>query len=67
MGVGEVRDTPEGLADVTITRKELTRRRWRAGDNADFIWGLLITGCAIGRLIWQQNVRLAGAGGGETS
>lgn len=67
MGVGEVGDTPEALADVAINLKECTRRRWRVEDSDDFIGGLLITGCAVGRLIWQQNVGLAGAGGGETS
>lgn len=42
-------------------------RWWRAGDNEGFILGLSITGWTVGRLIWQQNVELAEAGGGETS
>lgn len=37
------------------------------GDNEGFILGLSITGCTVGRLVWQQNVELAEAGGGETS
>lgn len=42
------------------------QRRWKAEDS-DFILVLLITGCTVGRLIWQQNMELAEAGGGKTS
>lgn len=63
-GMGEVKD-PRALA---LMLQSAWRSAWAEGeDQDDLIWGLLITGCTVGRWIWQQNVELAEAGGGETS
>lgn len=65
----EVGDTTKAAGlDVAMDLKACApaRRRRRAEDNG-FILVLLITGCAVGRLTWQQNEELAEAGGGETS
>ena len=67
---GGVKGTPEapGLGEGSVSKEGApARRRWRAGDSDDCIWVPWITGCTLGRLIWQQNVELAETGSGETS
>lgn len=63
---GGIRDTLEA-SGLGVAIPAAAWRQWRAGDNDGFILGQLIPGCTVGRLIWQQNVELAEAGGGETS